>query len=348
MMQRLGERLSGARPAPTEIEMRLKDGSVKWIEVEARIVKEEGTITGVQVAASDITLRKRAQEELQRAHDELENRVLERTADLDAINRDLVREIGERKRAEIELQQAKEVVEAASRSKSEFLANMSHELRTPLNHIIGFTELVVDKNFGELTPQQEEFLGDVLQSSRHLLSLINDVLDLSKIEAGKMELECSAIPLREVLENSLMMVKEKALKRRLKLSTLFNDIPSTLWADERKVKQILYNLLSNAVKFTPEGGTVQLEARNLNGQGMEIAVRDSGIGLKETDLERIFRPFEQGDNSAGRKYQGTGLGLSLTKRMVEMHGGRIWAHSGGEGKGSAFTFILPARGTIDV
>jgi PAS domain S-box-containing protein len=348
MIQRFGDRLSGARPVPSEIEMRLKDGSVKWLDVEARIIEEKGTIAGVQVAASDITGRKQTQEELQRAHDELEHRVRERTADLDAINRDLVREIGERKRAEMELQQAKEVVEAASRSKSEFLANMSHELRTPLNHIIGFTELVVDKNFGELNPPQEEFLHDVLQSSRHLLSLINDVLDLSKIEAGKMELECSAIPLPEVLEKSLIMIKEKALKHRLKLSTLFNDLPSTFWADERKVKQILYNLLSNAVKFTPESGTVHLEARNLNGQGIEIAVRDSGIGLKETDLERIFRPFEQGDNSASRKYQGTGLGLSLTRRMVELHGGRIWAESAGEGKGSAFIFHLPARGKVAI
>jgi signal transduction histidine kinase len=233
--------------------------------------------------------------------------------------------------------------EAANRSKSEFLANMSHELRTPLNHIIGFNELVLDKNYGSLNDTQEEFLTDVLQSSRHLLSLINDVLDLAKVEAGKMELECSEIPLQTVLEGCLTMIKQKALKHRLRLSTRFQDIPPTLRADERKLKQILYNLLSNAVKFTPEGGTVQLEARSLNGQqSVEIAVCDSGIGLKEVDRERIFNPFEQGDSSASRKYQGTGLGLALTKKMVELHGGKIWAESDGTGRGSTFHLILPA------
>jgi signal transduction histidine kinase len=235
-----------------------------------------------------------------------------------------------------------EQAEAANRTKSEFLATMSHELRTPLNHIIGFNELVLDKIYGDLNTVQEEFLTDVLHSSRHLLSLINDVLDLAKVEAGKMELECSEIPLQSILEGSLAMIKEKALKHRLQLSTAFQDIPLTFPADERKLKQILYNLLSNAVKFTPEDGTVHLEARGWNGQGVEIMVHDSGIGLKEEELERIFRPFEQGDNSVSRKYQGTGLGLALTKQLVELHGGRIWAESHGIGRGSTFHLILPA------
>ncbi|MCU0580416.1 MAG: HAMP domain-containing histidine kinase [Desulfobacterota bacterium] len=251
----------------------------------------------------------------------------------------------EQQRARAELQRSKEEAERANRAKSEFLANMSHELRTPLNHIIGFTELVVDGNFGELNAEQQEYLHDVLHSSRHLLSLINDVLDLAKVEAGKMELDCSEVPLEQLLKNSLAMVKEKALKQRLRLDTWFENIPEALWADERKLKQILYNLLSNAVKFTGEGGLVSLEARGLNGQGIEIAVRDSGIGLSQLERERIFLPFEQGDNSPGRKIQGTGLGLSLTKKLVEMHGGHIGVESGGRGQGAVFSVFIPCSAT---
>jgi signal transduction histidine kinase len=238
--------------------------------------------------------------------------------------------------------------QAASRAKSEFLANMSHELRTPLNHIIGFTELVVDKNFGELNPQQEEFLNDVLQSGRHLLTLINEILDLSKVESGKMDLALSTVYLRPLVENSLVMVKEKALKHRIKFSTELAAQPEAILADERKLKQILYNLLSNAVKFTPDGGSIYVRLALENGvspgpPGLRFSVIDTGVGLKTLDLERIFEPFEQADNSAGRKFQGTGLGLALTKKMVELHGGRIWAESEGEGQGSHFHFIIPGK-----
>jgi signal transduction histidine kinase len=246
------------------------------------------------------------------------------------------------------LERAMERVQASDRMKSEFLANMSHELRTPLNHIIGFTELVADRAVGPLNATQEEYLNDVLGSSQHLFSLINDILDLSKIEAGKMDLKVSKIAFQTLLENSLVMIKEKALKHRIKLATRFRGLPPAIRADERKVKQILYNLLSNAVKFTPDGGQVVLEARGMDDQGMddqgiEIVIRDTGIGLKATDLERIFQPFEQGDNSAGRKFQGTGLGLSLTRKMVNLHGGKIWAESPGIGRGSAFYVVLPAQ-----
>jgi signal transduction histidine kinase len=239
------------------------------------------------------------------------------------------------------LEAAMEGAQVSDRRKSEFLANMSHELRTPLNHIIGFTELVVDRTVGPLNATQEEYLNDVLGSSRHLFSLVNDILDLSKVEAGKMTLETSEIMLKDVLRDSLKMVKEKALKHQIALTSRFQEIPFTIRADERRMKQILYNLLSNAVKFTPDGGRVELAAQGMNGQGVEITVSDTGIGLAEADLERIFQPFEQGDNSAGRKYQGTGLGLSLTKRLVELHGGRIWAERRAEGPGAVFSFTIP-------
>ena len=267
----------------------------------------------------------------------------------------------------------KEAAEEANRSKSEFLANMSHELRTPLNHIIGFTELLLDKHFGELNEQQEEYLADVHQSSRHLLSLINDILDLSKVEAGKLDLEFDDVELMPVLKNSLVMVKEKAMKHGISLTTNTNSVPLSIKADERKLKQIIYNLLSNAVKFTNPGGKIGLDLNKVNclvrpglrwddpeylkileeGQKSEafgdripiecvkITVSDTGIGLNFEDRERIFRPFEQADGSASRRYQGTGLGLSLTKRLVELHGGKIWVESEGEGKGSTFSFVIP-------
>jgi signal transduction histidine kinase len=273
------------------------------------------------------------------------------------------------------LKQAMETAENASLTKSEFLANMSHELRTPLNHIIGFTELVVDKKFGELNEIQEEYLGDVLNSSQHLLSLINDILDISKVEAGKFKLESSEVNLKLLLENSLMMVKEKTLKHGIRIATKLDGVPETVWGDERKLKQILYNLLSNAVKFTPDGGEVDLEARmvdcliregrrrgdpnrlqvikarvkgeHIHNRGLkkciQISVSDTGIGIKSEDQGKIFNPFEQVENSASRRFQGTGLGLSLSKSLVELHGGKIWMESEGEGKGSVFRFVIPIQ-----
>jgi PAS domain S-box-containing protein len=273
--------------------------------------------------------------------------------------RGLLRDVTERKQHEIDLQKSKEAAEAANRAKSDFLANMSHELRTPLHHIMGFTELVVTKCFGELNEVQEEHLNDVLQSSKHLLSLINDVLDLSKIEGGKMEINLSEVHVERLIEQSLLMFKEKAMKHRIDLSIHAEGIPPVINADERKLKQIIYNLLSNAIKFTPDGGTIRLNARQVEpsaladrkiGEGhpdgnghryLEFAVVDTGIGITPENQERIFGRFERVDESMNRKYEGTGLGLALSKDLVELHGGRIWVESEGEGKGSAFHFVLP-------
>ncbi len=285
--------------------------------------------------ATNITERKKTEQSLREAHDLLEVRVQERTAQL-ARSRDLA--------------------EAASKAKSEFLANMSHELRTPLNHIIGFTELLLDKTFGDLNEAQTDYLIDVHDSSRHLLSLINDILDLSKVEAGKLDLQPCQVNLRGLLENSLVMIKEKALKHGVKLSHHFNGAPETIIADERKLKQIMYNLLSNAVKFTPDGGSISIAASSseifenddsnenkTSKSGIKVSVCDTGIGLKSEDIKRIFNSFEQVENSASRKFQGTGLGLSLTKKFVELHHGKIWAESKGEGQGSTFNFTLPVE-----
>jgi signal transduction histidine kinase len=263
----------------------------------------------------------------------------------------MIKEQAKLKEEKGKLLETKHQAEAANRAKSEFLANMSHELRTPLNHIIGFTDLVLSRDFGEVTAEQEEFLQDVLHSSRHLLSLINEILDLSKIEAGKMDLDLAEVPLKTLLENSMSMVKEKAMKHGLHLSLKVESVPDKYIGDERKLKQVMYNLLSNAVKFTPEGGRIEIGSAVRNGNGsadrpaegksLAVWVKDTGIGIEPHDLDRLFAPFEQVESSMNRKFQGTGLGLTLAKKMVELHGGRIQARSEGKDKGATFEFTLP-------
>jgi signal transduction histidine kinase len=230
-------------------------------------------------------------------------------------------------------------LEAASRHKSEFLANMSHELRTPLNAVIGFSEVLLQRMFGDLNAKQDEYLKDIYASGQHLLSLINDILDLSKIEAGRMELAPAPFHLPTALENAVTLVRERASRHGIALELDIDPRLGEVVGDERKVKQVLLNLLSNAVKFTPEGGRISLKASRTVG-AVEIAVTDTGIGIAPEDQAAIFEEFRQVGSDETRKQEGTGLGLTLAKKFVELHGGRIWVESE-LGRGSTFTFTLP-------
>ena len=231
-------------------------------------------------------------------------------------------------------------LEAASRHKSEFLANMSHELRTPLNAIIGFSEVLTERMFGELNEKQDEYLRDIYASGQHLLSLINDILDLSKIEAGRMELEATDFDLPSAIDNALTLVRERATRRGIALRRTIDERLGTIRGDERKVKQVLLNLLSNALKFTPEGGRIDVSARVQDGAA-EIAVADTGVGIAPEDQEAVFEEFRQ-VGTADKKVEGTGLGLALSRKFIELHGGRIRVQSQ-VGHGSTFTFTLPVR-----
>jgi signal transduction histidine kinase len=215
---------------------------------------------------------------------------------------------------------------------------MSHELRTPLNAIIGFSEVLHEQMFGELNERQLAYVGDVLEAGRHLLSLINDVLDLAKIEAGKMELELSKVTLPELLRSAVSMHSERAARGGIELGLLTDPQEITIIADERRLRQIVFNLLSNAVKFTPADGRIDVFARLDDGQ-VAIAVADTGPGIAAEDLGTIFEEFEQAGD--GKQAEGTGLGLPLSRRLVELHGGRLWVESE-VGKGSTFTLTLPA------
>jgi len=231
-------------------------------------------------------------------------------------------------------------LEAASRHKSEFLANMSHELRTPLNAIIGFSEVLVDRMFGELNEKQDEYLKDIYASGQHLLSLINDILDLSKIEAGRMELEVTDFDLPSAIDNALTLVRERATRRGITLGRSIDKRLGMIGGDERKVKQVLLNLLSNALKFTPEGGGIDVGAR-VHDEVAEVSVTDTGVGIAPEDQEAVFEEFRQ-VGTADKKVEGTGLGLALSRKFIELHGGRIWVTST-VGLGSTFTFTLPLR-----
>ncbi len=239
-----------------------------------------------------------------------------------------------------ELEVANRELLAASQHKSEFLANMSHELRTPLNAIIGFSEVLGDRMFGELNEKQEEYLKDINASGNHLLSLINDILDLSKIEAGRMELELTDFHLPTAVENALMLVRERAGRRSIAIHTNIDTRLGQIQADERKVRQVVLNLLSNAIKFTPEGGRIDVSAVPKDGF-VEVSVSDTGIGIAPEDQEKVFEEFRQ-VGTAAKKVEGTGLGLTLSRKFVELHGGRIWVKSE-VGVGSTFSFTLPLR-----
>jgi signal transduction histidine kinase len=232
-------------------------------------------------------------------------------------------------------------LDVASRHKSEFLANMSHELRTPLNAIIGFSEVMQSGMVGPMNDKQVEFLGDIRDSGKHLLSLINDILDLSKIEAGKMELDVKRFDVPMAIGNAMTLVRGRADRHGIQLESNVSPDVTEYDGDERKFKQIVLNLLTNAVKFTPEGGLVSLAAARANG-AYEVSVKDTGIGIAAEDLDRVFEEFQQVGTDSARKAEGTGLGLSLTRRLVELHGGAIRVSSL-PGQGSTFTFTLPIR-----
>ncbi|OGA66072.1 MAG: hypothetical protein A3G83_10230 [Betaproteobacteria bacterium RIFCSPLOWO2_12_FULL_68_20] len=251
-------------------------------------------------------------------------------AELKSSYADLERKVEERTRE----------LAVANQHKSEFLANMSHELRTPLNAIIGFSEVLSEKMFGDVNEKQLEYLRDIHSSGQHLLSLINDILDLSKIEAGRMELDLSRFDLSAALENALTLVRERATRNGVRLG-LDADRVGEWVADERKFKQVLLNLLSNAVKFTPQGGSVRLSARRANG-AVEIEVSDTGTGIAPEDRALVFEEFRQAGGDHLKRPEGTGLGLALAKRFVELHGGEIRLQSA-VGRGSTFSFTLPER-----
>lgn len=270
------------------------------------------------------------------------------------------------KDAEAELKKRSIQLEQANKAKSDFLANMSHELRTPLNAIIGFSEVLKDGLIGVLTEKQKDYVSDIFKSGQHLLSLINDILDLSKIEAGKMNLELEEVNLPILFESSLSIIKEKAQAHAIALGLEIDDILADAFVDTRKFKQIVYNLLSNAVKFTPDGGKVTVRAKKVSlpapieepefqmtgqngelignnpGEYIEFSVEDTGIGISAEDQKRLFQPFEQVDSSMGRKYEGTGLGLTMVRRLAELHGGAVELSSE-VGQGSCFTVRIPYR-----
>jgi signal transduction histidine kinase len=240
----------------------------------------------------------------------------------------------------LEIEDKSRQLEAASQHKSEFLANMSHELRTPLNAIIGFSEVLSDRMFGELNEKQEEYLKDLYASGTHLLSLINDILDLSKIEAGRMELELTDFDLPTALDNAIMLVRERAARHGISLHKSIDERLGQIQGDERKIRQIVLNLLSNAIKFTPEGGRVDVSAVPKDGF-VEVSVSDTGIGIAPEDQEKVFEEFRQ-VGTAAKKVEGTGLGLTFCRKFVELYGGRIWVRSE-LGVGSTFTFTMPVR-----
>ncbi len=240
-------------------------------------------------------------------------------------------------KGELEVQTRRAI--EANQHKTEFLTSMSHELRTPLNSVIGFSEILQDELFGPLNDKQAEYVTDILESGRHLLSLINDILDLTKIEAGKMELYPTEIYLPELVQSTVTLMSETASRHALTLEIEMDDSVQMMTGDERKIKQVLFNLVSNAIKFTPDGGKIIIRVQQ-DERGTTFSVKDNGIGIEEEHLDSIFTEFKQVDSSLTRRFEGVGLGLAIVKRFIELHGGTIQVKSQ-IGEGSRFFFFIP-------
>ncbi len=318
-------------------------GVMAFFSREARATDEDhlAMVSALGGQIGHFMERKRVELGLRLAHAELESSVEKRTKQLRETNEMLQQEVTERERVQRELIKAKELADAANHAKSSFLANMSHELRTPLNAVIGFSELLEQEIFGTLTDKQRSYVGNVLISGRHLLQLVNDILDISKVEAGRMDLICEWTHLGGVVDIVRSVIQAQATKKGINLEvSISNDLPE-LYIDPGRIKQVLYNLLSNGIKFTPRGGTVRLSA-HFEDDRVVIDVADTGVGISAENLPRLFHEFEQIPQARGVRPEGTGLGLALTKRLVALHGGEVSVESK-VGQGSIFSVWLPWR-----